>query len=171
MKKLSKEVLEEEYITKKKNIKEIAELHHLATGTIFNYLKDYGIPTRKTMTIETRIKISNTCKGKPSKLKGRPLSEKHKDNISKSKRVGIGNKSETKAGYIRIYFPDHPKSDAYGYILEHDLIMECYIGRWLKENEVVHHINGDRKDNRLKNLQLMTRSEHTKLHRNKRKER
>ena len=40
MKKLSKEVLEEEYIIKKKNIKEIAELHHLATGTIFNYLKD-----------------------------------------------------------------------------------------------------------------------------------
>ena len=169
MKKLPKEILEKEYIINKRNIKEIAKLYNLAVGTIFNYLKFYNIPTRETMTIETRMKISNTCKGKPSKLKGRPLSEKHRDNISKSKRVGVGSKSITSTGYIRIYFPEHPKADAFGYILEHDLIMECYLGRWLKENETVHHINGDRKDNRLKNLKLMTRSEHTKYHRKERK--
>lgn len=42
--------------------------------------------------------------------------------------------------------------------------MECYIGRWLKEKEVVHHINHKRDDNRIENLQLMTTSEHARLH-------
>jgi len=48
--------------------------------------------------------------------------------------------------------------------VEHRVIMEEHLGRELDYNEVVHHINGDDKDNRLENLQLMSRSEHTKLH-------
>jgi hypothetical protein len=49
--------------------------------------------------------------------------------------------------------------------------MEAHLGRNLKrygfnhkDNEVVHHINGVRDDNRLENLQLMTTSEHISLH-------
>lgn len=48
--------------------------------------------------------------------------------------------------------------------VEHRVIMEEHLGRILGYNEVVHHINGDDKDNRLENLQLMSRSEHTKMH-------
>lgn len=83
--------------------------------------------------------------------------------IAKTKK-GIGHKKIRQDGYIAIYFPDHPKSTKEGYIMEHDLIMECYIGRWLKEKEVVHHINHKRDDNRIENLQLMTTSEHARLH-------
>lgn len=43
--------------------------------------------------------------------------------------------------------------------------MEDYIGRKLNKDEVVHHINEDKLDNRIENLQLMTRGEHSKLHR------
>ena len=46
----------------------------------------------------------------------------------------------------------------------HRLIMERYLGRDLTFNEVVHHINRNKLDNRVENLQLMTRSEHTRLH-------
>lgn len=46
--------------------------------------------------------------------------------------------------------------------LEHRLIMEQHIGRKLGTDECVHHINGDRADNRLENLELKSRSQHTK---------
>ncbi|MCX6222455.1 MAG: HNH endonuclease [Bacteroidia bacterium] len=42
--------------------------------------------------------------------------------------------------------------------------MENNIGRKLNQNEVVHHKNENRADNRIENLELMTRSEHCKLH-------
>lgn len=51
------------------------------------------------------------------------------------------------------------------YIFEHRYFMEQSIGRKLTSNEVVHHINHDKLDNRLENLQLMTRREHMLEHR------
>ena len=48
--------------------------------------------------------------------------------------------------------------------MEHDLIMECLIGRHLNDDEVVHHKNKIRNDNRKENLELMKFSEHARLH-------
>lgn len=48
--------------------------------------------------------------------------------------------------------------------LYHRFVMEQFIGRKLTKDEVVHHINGDRMDNRIENLELMERINHLKMH-------
>jgi hypothetical protein len=47
---------------------------------------------------------------------------------------------------------------------EHRVLMELHLGRKLLPTEIIHHINGDKVDNRIENLQIMSRSEHTKHH-------
>lgn len=50
------------------------------------------------------------------------------------------------------------------FIDEHRFVMEQYLGRKLKSNEIIHHINGNKSDNRIENLQIMTLSEHSRYH-------
>lgn len=46
----------------------------------------------------------------------------------------------------------------------HRRIMEEYLWRELLPNEIVHHKNWDKSDNKIENLEVMTREEHSKLH-------
>lgn len=47
---------------------------------------------------------------------------------------------------------------------EHRVVAERMLGRPLQRGEIVHHIDGDRRNNDPSNLQVMTQSEHLKLH-------
>ena len=72
---------------------------------------------------------------------------------------------KTSEGYILIYSPNHPYRNNKNYILEHRLIMEKYLGRFLTKIEEVHHINGIGNDNRLENLKLFgSKNEHIRFH-------
>lgn len=69
------------------------------------------------------------------------------------------------SGYIYEYAPGHPHATQDGYVMQHRLVMERSLGRYLDPAEVVHHRNHIRDDNRPENLALLPdQSTHRQLH-------
>lgn len=64
------------------------------------------------------------------------------------------------SGYVMLLMKGHHEADTNGYIFEHRYVMEQHLKRRLAPNEIVHHKNGIKIDNRLDNLQVMTQAEH-----------
>lgn len=99
------------------------------------------------------------CKTELTKLQRRACSKScsAKLNPKKRKRTRLTN------GYREIYHPDHNRKNKY--IREHILVMSKHIGRDVKYPENVHHLDGDKLNNNIKNLHLCKNvSEHTKIH-------
>ena len=75
-----------------------------------------------------------------------------------------GGKRIRQDGYILIYKPEHP-FNRNGYVMEHRLKMEEYLERYLTEEEVIHHINGDKSNNFIGNLMLLDNQKiHASIH-------
>ena len=72
-------------------------------------------------------------------------------------------KIDKNIGYVRIYAPMHKEANTWGYVYEHRLIAENIIKRELLPDEVVHHKNGFRWDNRLENLEVLTKYDHGRI--------
>lgn len=71
-------------------------------------------------------------------------------------------------GYIYKKVINHPHATSRGYVLEHRLIMENHLGRYLKPNEIVHHKDGNKANNDINNLELLNSLfKHRNLHTSK----
>jgi len=128
---------------------------------------------------EIKVKISLSLIGqKHSEKTKKKMSEKHKgkkfseETIRKIRESNIGQKRTKEFrdkisgknsphwkggiryhnGYIQIMSPKHPFRNKKNYILEHRLVIEKQIGRFLKPEESSHHINKIKNDNRPENL-------------------
>jgi hypothetical protein len=77
-------------------------------------------------------------------------------NIPDNKRP-IGFKKKVAKGYIEI------KTER-GFVREHVFVMESHLQRGLLTDEIVHHIDENKSNNELSNLELMNRGEHTRKH-------
>lgn len=78
-----------------------------------------------------------------------------------------GGRIKTSNGYVWVHCPNNPMSNKChpeGYVLEHRLVMSQKLGRYLTKDEVVHHINGIRNDNRVENLFLTQKGKHIAGH-------
>ena len=70
----------------------------------------------------------------------------------------------SKGDYNYAVVKDHPNATKYGYVLEHRVVIENHLGRLLNSDEVVHHINHNKKDNSVENLEVTTVSKHSSMH-------
>lgn len=117
-------------------------------------VKPHRRSTKKCLAVENGVPCpkkhmaKNYCQMhyRRFKLYGNPLT-----------KLITGNKSP--ARYKIVKRRNHPNSRSDGGILEHRLVMSEHLGRPLLPQENVHHINGNKKDNRLENLELWSTSQ------------
>lgn len=150
------------YLDKKNSHREISVVVGLSISTVRRMLISSGIQIRTTEEIK---QISSP------KMSAARLGRKYKfsENAINNIREGIRKRDASRCfleigmasnGYRR--FTRGPNKDRG----EHVVIMELHIGRHLEKYEVVHHIDGSRDNNSIDNLQIMTRSMHSLMHRN-----
>jgi len=70
----------------------------------------------------------------------------------------------SKGEYLYAVVKKHPHATKHGYVLLHRIIMENCLERILEQNEVVHHKDGNKKNNLIENLELSNKSKHAQQH-------
>lgn len=75
-----------------------------------------------------------------------------------------GGRITNSYGYIMIKKPSHPFAQESGYVREHRLVMEVELQRYLTADEIIHHKNRNKSDNRPENLEVVDMAEHRRIH-------
>lgn len=156
---VNKVILHDLYIGERKSMPQIAEQLNLPYSRVRSMMIKYDIPIRSRVE---GIRLAGPRVGSGMRGKRRVFSEQHIKNlkmaIAKRWEKGAKGVSLKPNGYYEITRGKHKGQSI------HVVIMESLIGRRLHKNEVVHHKNGCKTDNRISNLELMTRSEHSRIH-------
>ena len=165
---ISREVLENLYTQERKPIREIARLLSRGEATVLRYMRIYEIQRRPQHQWLGKKQKESSKKLLSIAHTGKELSEEHKQKLSavrKGKSHGWCKKRRIdEKGYILLWKPEHPMSNNTGYVFEHRLVMAEKLGRTIHKEEIVHHLNEVKDDNRPENLELHSRSTHAKHH-------
>lgn len=128
-----------------KTLREIGEIIHLPKDTVRVLFQHLGLPLRSRYEANKLIAQKNSL---------------YRRGVACGKSWK-GGRIKTSTGYIYMKAEGHPYSNSHGYVLEHRLVMEQKLGRYLLPSERVHHINGIKTDNRPENLMLVSRANHS----------
>jgi hypothetical protein len=148
--------LRQRYYEDELSMKEIADLCGVTEGTIKYYMRKYSIKRRHgtlKITKAHRERMSKNLKGKPTwnfGMAGSYQKWTKRGTEAPGYKGGISEKGHR--GYRKILCPDHPNADASGYVLEHRLVCERLLGRYLTEEEIVHHRDSNPLNNDPSNL-------------------
>ena len=137
------------YIIEEFPLREMAYLCGVHRTAVTYWMKKYGIPIRNIYKEALQTKRYKEKQG---------VANRGERNANWN-----GTKHLDSVGYMLIPCPKHPMAVSGGYVLEHRLVAEKALGRHLKSNEIVHHINGNRADNRNKNLLICSPTYHAWL--------
>lgn len=74
------------------------------------------------------------------------------------------SRMSTSTGYPVVHCPSHPRAWSTGYVLAHRVVMEQSLGRLLETWEIVHHIDHNKSNYDISNLELTTQTKHSKGH-------
>lgn len=149
----NKDWLFDAYCNKKMTTYAIADKCGCSDVTVGNYMRKFGMPLRPASENKKLAYQQN-----PNLKNNTPFKVGEKHIFWKG-----GRQKDSKNGYVRIYRPGYFNNNN-PYVLEHRFIMEQHLGRKLKSNEFVHHINGVRDDNRIENLEILDIPSHSRKH-------
>lgn len=165
-----KEWLREHYVDKRLSLPEIAELVGSTVGNVHAHLKSAGIPTRDRKEGLRRDAEGRVVRAE-SKTRNASIRKAYEERALRGERIAGPQHHHWKGGrvqkgqYIVVYAPDHPRAKPQNpYIQEHVLVMEKELGRFLDRDEIVHHRNHIKTDNRPENLEVKTRAQHISEH-------
>lgn len=149
MEKITKELLQRLYVDENKSGLQVSRELGIPRTSLGRLLEKYNIPKKTIREV----------------MSGKKLTESHRNKVIKTLNHSKGENSNgwkggiylDSSGYRRLYINGV-------YVKEHRYLMEQYLGRKLLNTECVHHKNGNKLDNSIENLVLISREEHATLH-------